>query len=200
MKNIVYPLAGACLLVLALFSGHGWGVDAVAVNVDDLATADVIFTGRCISQKTFTSDDRIQKTTSAFQISKDGAIKGIEPGAETIEITQVGSPITEPKRLGSFAVIPACEGNEVMLFLRKSNGLYSTIGFEQGRFRVTESPDGKKQAVNAHNNKGLFLNIPKSKSMTKAFDAAGIAIASPPAAGPLDYDSFVRLVKEMKRR
>lgn len=198
---------GLLAVVSALISNPVFAADSLPVNMSDLATADVIFTGTCtgITPQIKEGQNGSRMPVTALTFSVSDVIKGnggIVSGS-TFEFTMFGVTYENAKRLGvmQLANTPAYEvGKKYTLFLtpQSSLGLRSTIGIGQGKFSVSETADGKKQAVNEFNNKGLFMNMPPSRSTTKALEAAGIAPAGPPASGPLDYESFVRFVKEFK--
>ncbi len=88
---------------------------------------------------------------------------------------------------------------EVLLFLNPVSqyGLTSTVGLEQGRFRVLLDEKGNRYVVNGRGNMGLFQGVPAKAS------ARGIAfsrqvqdmLANPNGRAPLDsFEESVRIL------
>ena len=76
-------------------------------------------------------------------------------------------------------------------------GLCAPVGLGYGSFTVAESPEGKKLMVNNYGNKGLFKGLPAAATISKALSTAGV---QPETQGPVEYDSFVRLVKQLNQQ
>ena len=121
-------------------------------------------------------------------------IKGEELNELTVKMSKVALDI---------GGAPAYKlGEEVVLFLYgKSNyGFTSPVGLGQGKFMVKDSSAGEKMVINGHNNFNLFKNVNKSKYMKKfaAFtDSAEIDSVMTRQSGPINYQTFLRLVEGM---
>lgn len=165
-----------------------------SVNIADLASADVIFTGTCTGAERRQlplpgGKGSIEVMTYTFSVPRSDVIKGNVP--ETFSFNQ---PLV--KEVPSYKV-----GSEYTLCLATESawGLRSTIGLSQGKFDMIRAADGKKQIVNGMGNKSLFKNLPQNRSITKAMTDARIAPDTPAAEGPLDYDKFVNIMKELSK-
>ncbi|MFH0798678.1 MAG: hypothetical protein V2A66_00665 [Pseudomonadota bacterium] len=207
MKPVSVVLIAGFFAVLTLWCQPAKATQVVGVNMSDLMQANVAFTGTCTGADARVMDEpggksKIPVTTYTFSVSSDNILKGDVPG--TFSFTQLGVSRAEARRLGTSSVMgmPSYEvGKEYTLFLTSASelGLRSTIGLGQGKFNVTTTQDGKKQVVNDRGNKGLFLNLPQTKAMSKALGTANISAAVPPAGGPVDYDAFVKMVRELEK-
>lgn len=187
----------ALLPVLVLLCCLCFDVNAttvLSVNVADLSAAKLIFTGTCTRAERRQmalpgGKGSIEAVTYTFSVPREGVIKGEVP--DTFSFNQAvikGVPVYEA-------------GGEYTLCLSYESpwGLRTTIGLGQGKFNVVTGADGKKQLVNDMGNKGLFTNLPATPSVAKALGAAKVSPGSPEAEGPIDYDKFVEMMKELNK-
>lgn len=206
MKTKSSFLIGIAVVVVLVCEAKA--VVVLPVNMADLMNAEVIFTGTCVgvdAHLTQTPNGRgeVLVTTYTFLVPRDGVLKGEVP--ETFKFTQYGASREDERRLGrqiTMNPLPQYEvGKEYMLFLTAESklGLRSPIGMGQGKFSIITTSDGKKQAVNDKGNEGLFGGLPETKGVKKALSVGGITPQALPAKGPVDYDAFVRMVRELKK-
>lgn len=194
-------------LVIAgvLFCAPAHSTQVLPINISDMARADLVFTGKCTGvdphlMQVAGQQGTLPVTTYTFSVPEDGVIKG--DVTKTFKFTQAGMSREDSRRLGVMYIIgtPAYEvGKEYILFLSNetSLGLRTTVGFGQGKFSVIADKDGKKQVVNEAGNKGLFVNVPTTKAMTKALSAGRSSTEAGGVQGPIDYDAFVQMVREL---
>jgi hypothetical protein len=92
------------------------------------------------------------------------------------------------------------KGDEVLLFMNPTNqyGLTSTVGLEQGRFRVIHEKDGNIRVANGRDNAGLLRQTaPRLK--TGAASASALSVAAGHSSGPLPLKTMHEFVDAMER-
>lgn len=181
MKTILRVFS-ALLLVSIFFCPVPLKADTtIPVNMADMtAKADRIFKGICTAA-TPGKNGGLDVITYTFQVLE--VLKGDVPNPfQFTQWTVKGAPIYQPN-------------DEVLLFLNKTSkrGLSSTIGNEQGKFLVIQK-EGKSQVVNGRNNIDLFGGA-KTKGLSKAMGVGGV---SPDASGPIDEESFKKMINALK--
>lgn len=184
----------ALIIALMGLTPDSSATQVLSVNIADLAQAEVIFRGTVTGAERLLlplpgGKGSIAVMTYTFSVPRDGLIKGNVP-----EMFSFNQAIVKE--------VPVYEiGKEYTLCLSYESpwGLRTTIGLSQGKFNMTTTPDGKKKLMNDAGNKSLFKNLPVNRSLTKAVGDAGIVPGTPEAQGPLDYDKFVEIVKELNK-
>lgn len=228
MKMALCFLSAVLGLLAVSVATPAFATEVVPANIAELIReADVAFTGMCIDLKTECADfwakgesdgnagRKILVTTYTFHIppEPDGAVIKGNITADKFVFIQWGGTPDEARALGcpSPAMgMPVYEKDKkYTLFLTKESelkvktkdaqqGLRAPVGLGSGQFSII-TINGKEKAVNAIGNRHLFVNLPKTKAMTRALGAASIAPENPPSSGPVDYDSFIRMVRELKK-
>lgn len=185
-----------------LFSNLSSAAPKGTPNINDLMTAELIFTGTCTAADAgfLRGNKGMVITTYTFKVQPANVVKGSVPSEFTFR--QVGASPENLAKLGSIfkANTPSYEvGKDYLLFVTSETNLSlrTTVGFGAGSFSVVTDANGKKTVVNAAGNSNLFKDVPQTKSMTKAMSAGGVS-AGAKTSGPMDYDSFIKMVKELK--
>jgi len=88
-------------------------------------------------------------------------------------------------------------GREVILFLyaNSKTGLTSPVGAGQGKFRVQRAPDGRRTAVNAIGNRGLFRGFSELTQQKRLQLSATDQQVMQQRGGPIEIGSFLRLAR-----
>jgi hypothetical protein len=201
LKRHITACFAASLILLAFWAGSAQASQIVLINMDQMMNAPVIFTGKCVGAEAKaleTGGRTLPVTTYTFEVTD--SIKGDVPA--TFSFTHLGASRADSARLGLGYVpgMPHFEvGKEYTVFLTSETklGLRGVMNLGAGKFNMVKGSDGKAQVVNDYGNKGLFRGAEKSSSMTKAMSAGGV---KPGAAGPVDYDGFVRMVRDLDGR
>ena len=207
IKRIV--IAAVLLLAMLVFVVPGtlMASQAVSVGMTDYVKADVAFTGVCTSAETYLMSHpklsgSLVVTTYKFSIPSDGVLAG--DVSENFSFTQWGAPRAECRKLGIpyFMGMPFYKvGKEYTVFLTSETelGLRSTVGLGYGKFDVIAVPDGNRVVINDHGNQYLFKGIESKPIVTKSLGASG-AKSIEIHGGPVSYDSFIEIFKEMKEK
>ncbi|MGH9862842.1 MAG: hypothetical protein ACRD35_05395 [Candidatus Acidiferrales bacterium] len=92
------------------------------------------------------------------------------------------------------------KGQEVLLLLLQpnENGLSSTVGLQQGRFRILRDAQGNRQAVNGFDNRGLFREMDsqmRQKGVVLTPRSAGLLQKH--QRGPIALDELKSLVRQL---
>ncbi len=119
------------------------------------ARADRLFLGRCIDRNVSSHPSLgIELTTYTFAVTDP--IKGVAHGRVTVRIP--GSP--ESPYLEGLPVFR--KGEEALLFLYPESeaGFSSSLGLDQGRFRILTDKAGRRRAINARGNERLLQDVP----------------------------------------
>jgi len=203
VKRMFIAFAGICLSVSMLVAARA-GADMYApANLPDLMKANVVITGTCTAKDAHVKDG-ILVTTYTFSVENvlkapDGLFKGTQP--QNFTFTQWGASRDDAKRLNMRmppGIVTFEVGDKRTIFLTGESklGFRSVLAGGQGSFRMIEGKDGKTQVVNEYGNKSLFNNLPTSKSVTKALTVGGVQTGQ---AGPIDYESFTKMIDELKQ-
>lgn len=89
------------------------------------------------------------------------------------------------------------KGQHVLLLLNAVNehGLTSTVGLQQGRFRIENGPDGQPVALNGNGNVGLFDGVAGvAASRGTKLSRRGAQVVSSPTAGPVHLSDLKDII------
>lgn len=166
-SRFIFSLLGAGALCLASFAASAAMVQQMGLS-DLVGNADKVFRGTVLSKEpgTVTAGGG-ELDTVVYTLRVDDAIKGdfgTGKSARTIEITMLGDlkerPIASgPQRLFSLNISPDLRvGSDYVLFTTSPStiGLSTTVGLDQGLFRVFATENGSDMTANGLGNQGLF--------------------------------------------
>jgi hypothetical protein len=148
----------ACLATMFLGSlavNAQRGARVVPRNLSDLvARSAVIVRGHVVSATVEPHPEYHNISTVVVEFQVDSTSKGAH--RDTIIIRQFIWDTRDRADAAGYR-----KGKEYLLMLNEPTrlGLQSTVGLEQGRFRIETSADGTRTAVNGYANRGLFSGI-----------------------------------------
>lgn len=90
------------------------------------------------------------------------------------------------------------KGQHVLLLLNavNENGLTSTVGLQQGRFRIENGPDGQPVALNGNGNVGLLDGVAAvAASRGAKLSRRGAQIVASPPAGPVHLSDLKDIIR-----
>jgi len=186
-----------------LFSRGAFGSQVISGKITDLAKADIAFTGTCTSvepmAKKLSEKGTVLATKYTFNV--EDVIKGEVPAQ--FSFTHLGGSRVDARKLGLPYIpgMPVFEtGKKYTIFLSSETqyGLRGVINLGVGKFNFVQGADGKTQVVNDYGNKSLFKGLPSNARVGKALSAGGVTAGA--EGGPMDYDSFVRMIKELDKK
>lgn len=179
----------------------------VDLNLEQMtALSDQVFTGKCakISKSTDSSWHSIQEVTFDVEEVLKGdpvptvTFKQLVSGAKEIRGTQGERVVVQ----GLFHELPTYRvGEESIIFLSAADpgsGLTAPIGLAQGKFKVTNSSQGKL-VVNGHNNKALFPSYSTQKNtlLQTLSLSSSESLLLDTTQGELPYTAFASMVKKL---
>lgn len=172
----------SCMATLALVLGslaaHAGMVRQMALT-ELVDNADKVFRGTVLrAERGSVSAGGAELPTITYVLRVDDAISGqfdSGKGGREISLTMLTSPkapVTDGdvQRVSIADINPDLEvGNGYVLFTTTPSriGLSTTVGLDQGLFRIYNGPNGEEMAANALDNQGLF-NGPVSYADLKA--------------------------------
>jgi len=188
---------------MTCLSAESWASQVVAGKITDLTKADVAFTGTCVAAepmaKRFGAKGNILATKYTFDV--EDVIKGDVPASFTF--THLGGSRFAARQF-RLAYIPGMPvftaGKRYTVFLGSETalGFRGVISLGVGKFNFVEGPGGKVQVVNDYGNKSLFTGLPSTSKVNKALSVGGVKAGAEP--GPIDYESFKEMFKELDRK
>lgn len=166
------------------------GARVVPRTLDELQQqADVILQGHVVSAIVQPHPQYSALTTVVVTLRVTDTLKGT--AGQTYTFRQF---IWNPRDIANAAGYR--KGQELLLLLHTANqnGLSSTVGLGQGRFRIIRDAQGKATALNAYTNAGLFRGMvspsPRVKSLSPK---AQQALSS--SGGPIDLDALKEIIR-----
>jgi hypothetical protein len=166
-KRLLSQLAAG--VAVACFAMSLSAAMAVKMSLGDLVdNADKVYRGTVLTREPGSvSAGGTELSTVVYTIRVDQALKGdFGSGKDTavVTMTMLGSLKTdvtqgEVKRLFNLDVNPNLEvGSEYVLFTTAPSGvgLSTTVGLDQGLFRIFTNADGRELTANGLNNHGIF--------------------------------------------
>lgn len=157
------------------------------MNLAAMATAaQTIFSGVCIDRQTL-YDPQQQREVVAFTFRVEQMLKGAPRDRLTVKASKT---LVDLKQVPTY-----CIGEEVVLFFSGESrlGFSSPVGLGQGRFQVLRGPGGQRVIVNGRNNRNLFKAMDMPASLRGTLQSGQAALAP----GPLQYEQFMGLVREL---
>jgi len=212
LGDIMKKLTISILFVLAVAISFVSNADMVLeINFPTIIShSQIVFRGVFEESEPVELPGKLFVTKNKFRVidiikGEDEILK--QGSKEYLEFYQYGLSKKESQKRGmSFAVnFPEFKpGSELVICLSKLSEkplagdvrVRDILGFSQGVFNVEYDADGKANIVNSFSNKNLFKNLPKSQGVSKVLKAGNIDVSNPPS-GPISYDSFKAMVKEM---
>ncbi|MBN1283611.1 MAG: hypothetical protein JXA24_07565 [Proteobacteria bacterium] len=201
MKRIITVSAVAGILILHAASSPASQV--ISGKVTDLTKANVAFTGVCVSAEpaAMALGERGKILVSKYTFTVEDSIKGDVPSS--FAFTHLGGSRSAALSVGQPYIpgMPFFEaGKRYTVFLSSETpyGLRGVINMGVGKFNFITGADGKTQVVNDYGNKSLFKGLPSTAKVGKALSAGGVSAGAD--GGPLDYDSFVKMIKELDKK
>lgn len=183
-----YRAATILIVVLSLPLLAQEGARVAPRNLAQLQQqADLILHGHVVSAVVQPHSQYSALSTVVVSLKVEEALKG-SPG-KTYTFRQF---IWDPHDIANAAGYR--KGQEVLLLLHASNqnGLPSTVGLGQGRFRIVRDAKGKATALNAYNNAALFRGMSAGQAPSLS-PRARQALASP--GGPVDLDALKEILR-----
>ena len=174
-------------LILGL-AVHAHAVRVRQVSLEDMASsAKVVFEGECTG-KVSQFDKDLGQEIYLFTFRVDRVLKG-DPGKTYV--VKVMKLLADQKQITTFE-----KGEKLVLFLRGESrlGFSCPVGLGQGRFKVVDSGDGKKEVINENQNRGLLKGM-KSRNKMRVLSGEDTAVLN--ESGPLDYDRFMSLTETL---
>ncbi len=177
-RKSVCSLLATLALLLGSLAAHAGMVRQFAMT-DLVGNADKVFRGTVLSAERGSVDaGGGELPTITYVVRVDESISGrFESGKGGLEVslTMLASPKAEVtsgdyQRAAIADINPHLEvGKEYVLFTTQPSriGLSTTVGLDQGLFRIYTGPNGEEMAANALENAGLF-NGPVSYADLKA--------------------------------
>jgi hypothetical protein len=166
-SKLIIGLIGAAALCMASFSASAAMVQKMGLS-DLVGNADKVFRGTVLTKEPGTvRAGGSELDTVIYQLSVDDALKGdfgSGKEARVIEIMMLGSlkeatSAEGQQRLFRMDINPDLQvGSNYVLFTTTPSavGLSTTVGLEQGLFRVFASDAGNEMTANGLGNQGLF--------------------------------------------
>jgi hypothetical protein len=166
-RRIVLSLASG--LALAFISMASNAAMVLEMGLSDLVgNADKVFRGTVMTKEPgMVSAGGGEFSTVVYTIRVDDALKGdfgSGKDAAVIELTMLGNLKADTadgnmKKLFSVDVNPDLQvGSDYVLFTtaRSAVGLSTTVGLDQGLFRIFNNPNGRDMTANGLGNQGIF--------------------------------------------
>ncbi|KAA9132724.1 hypothetical protein F3N42_05790 [Marinihelvus fidelis] len=184
MKRLMIRPAIWLGMALAMFT---YTASAAMVQKFDLGglvgNADKVFRGTVLSKEPgVVSAGGGELATVVYTLRVDDAIKGDfgqGKAASLVTLQMVGDLKSEPgngqfERLASFNINPDLDvGGDYVLFTTapSSVGLSTTVGLNQGLFRVFANAQGREMTANGLDNSGLFQGAVEYAELVSAIKA-----------------------------
>jgi len=175
----------------------------VSGKITDLTRAKIAFEGVCTASepmvKSIGAKGQVLASRYTFQVTD--VLKGDVP--EEFSFTHLGASRSDAESLG-LPYIPGMpvfkEGQSYVVFLtsESSLGFRGVLNLGSGKFNMVEGADGKMQVVNDYGNKALFTGLPSTAKVGKALSVGGVTPDR--QAGPVDYESFKEMFRELEGR
>lgn len=191
LQSMVLPLVAAFLLCATPSKGRM----VLPETLDDMSRADLIIRVQCEEKRkgTFTHPETKEDFPVWLYTFRTGEVLKGSAGA-TFKLQQWAIPSGEESGKRQYVPFSGTTsfdvGKEYLLFLSvPSLGFRTVLGFDQGKFNVTEDAQGKSMVVNPYNNRGLLKGVsPKglSKSQQETLKIP---------AGPISYDELAPLIR-----
>lgn len=166
-SKLIIGLIGAAALCMASFSASAAMVQKMGLS-DLVGNADKVFRGTVLTKEPGTvRAGGSELNTVVYTLRVDDAIKGdfgAGKSARLVEIIMLGDLKERPavngqQRLFSMDISPDLNvGSEYVLFTTSPSaiGLSTTVGLDQGLFRVFANENGSDMTANGLGNQGLF--------------------------------------------
>lgn len=167
LRRLMLSLATVLALTFAAMTATAALVTYMGLG-DLVNNADKIFRGTVLSKEPGTVfAGGSEFSTVIYAVRVEQALKGdfgTEKEAEVFTITMIGNLKADTstgnaKRLSTIDVNPDMQvGNDYVLFTTAPSaaGLSTTVGLDQGLFRIFANADGREMSVNGLNNYGIF--------------------------------------------
>jgi len=194
-------IPGLAFLAVLLFSQLPPAVQAqqgglvIPRNLMELVEeAETIVVGRVLTARTEPHPQFRNLDTVVVTLRVDEAWKG-SPG-QTFSFRQYVWDFRDAQTALGYK-----KGQEVLLLMIRPSryGLSSPAGLQQGRFRVVRDSQGRRTAINAHGNHGLFRQM-AGELRPRGIDlSAGAArLVEMHRAGAVDLEQLRGLVRQLK--
>jgi hypothetical protein len=204
VKKWIAIVFGLICLVFPFFATQSDQI--VSINLSKMVSmSDVAFKGTCESRelKTISLENYPNPiNTGHYVFLIEDVLKGNLKIGDHFEFDQVNET-REDARLKKIPYVGTVEyevGKPYVILLSgpsQTTGLRFPVAAAQGVFDVTYDTTGKATVVNRFSNKGLFQESPQEMSISKALKAAHID-ESKVQKGPISYDDFKAIVKQMR--
>lgn len=169
MKLQKLLLSLAIMLALTFFTLAASAAMVMKMGLSDLVgNADKVFRGTVLTKEPGTvSMGGSEFSTVVYTVKVDDALKGdfgSGKDAAVIELTMLGNLKSDVssgnmKRLSVIDMNPdLIVGSDYVLFTtaKSAAGLSTTVGLDQGLFRIFNNADGRDMTANGLGNQGLF--------------------------------------------
>lgn len=180
----------ALLVVLCQFALAQEGARVAPRNLAQLQQqADLILQGHVVSAVVQPHPQYTALKTVVVTMRVDDTLKGA--ATRTYTFRQF---IWDPRDVANAAGYR--KGQEVLLLLHAANGngLSSTVGLGQGRFRIVRDAKGNATAINAYSNAGLFRGMAAPTGRVKALSRNAQQVLSQPS-GPIALDTLKEIIR-----
>lgn len=182
----------AAVLALAIAAQAQHGALTMPRNLAELTDhAAVIVEGHVLTAVAEPHPDFPNLMTVVVTIAVQDALKG-KPG-KLYTFRQFVWDIKDAHDLLGYR-----KGQHVLLMMNPENqhGLTSTVGLQQGRFRIVDGPDGQPVATNGQDNVGLFEGVAATAAGKGVqFSKRGAQVVSSPPRGPVHLSDLKEIIR-----
>lgn len=188
-KKLVKPLL--ILLVVATGAAAQEGARVKPRNLAELQQrADLILHGHVVSAVVQPDPTYAALRTVVVTLRVEDTLKGSAGRSYTFR-QFIWSPVDIADAAGYR------KGQEVLLLLHapNQNGLSSTVGLGQGRFRIVRDAKGNATALNAYSNAALFQGMATPEARSRQLSPAAQKAVSAPAGGPIDLSVLKEIIR-----
>ncbi len=181
-RRLVLSLVTTLALTFAAMTASAAMVMAMGLG-DLVSNADKVFRGTVLTKEPgIVNAGGGELSTVAYTIQVDDALKGdfgTGKDAAVLELTMLGNlkaddSIGNTKRLFVMDMNPDLTvGSDYVLFTTASSavGLSTTVGLDQGLFRVFNNADGQDMTANGLGNQGIFGGPVSYEELKSAINA-----------------------------
>ncbi len=166
MKRQKFSLSLATMLALTFFTLAASAAMVMKMGLGDLVgNADKVFRGTVLTKEPGTvSMGGSDFSTVVYTVSVDDALKGDFGAKPVVTLTMLGNlkqdiSSGDIKRLAALDMNPDLQvGSDYVLFTTAPSaaGLSTTVGLNQGLFRIFNDATGRELAANSLGNQGIF--------------------------------------------